>query len=149
MGKSLKLKTMAKTQDEKLAAAKACFEFNLEATELFMTSDLECFFNKNNAANHASGLDERTLDHFTRSTDPVADPALVTSETAVTTVDDGMVTGEAETVQAEPAAVAADETTTPVQDETAVAGAEDAVKHIVEEIVDEVEKTLHIGNKKA
>jgi hypothetical protein len=101
---------MANTQ-QKLDAAKACFDYNKAAIECYVTGDLTVFFNKNHAANHAAGLEVKTIDHFTRSADAqVAEP-----------------------VEETPAE--------PVEEP----GHEDAIKHIVEEIVDEVEHVLHIG----
>jgi hypothetical protein len=59
---------------EKAKAAKACFDFNPLINTIFVTSNLSCFLKRNDAVNHARGLDDKEIDVFIRSNDdPVID----------------------------------------------------------------------------
>jgi hypothetical protein len=132
---------MANTQS-KLDAAKACFDFNQDATEVFITDDLACFFNNNRAVNHASGLVTKDIDHYTRSTDAIADPVIIaTTQPGVAPADPSSTRANTPDVAVVAPVAAAG---APVADETAAAAPaaeskEDTVKHLIEEMVDKVE----------
>ena len=178
---------------EKLEAAKACFDYNTNATECYVTSDLSCFLAKNHAANHAAKIGDRELDLYIKDENgdtvaktpeveqpqvesykidgqhfgnqaaidaankpaeetPVVEQTPAVEETPV--VEETPAVQETPVVEETPAveeAPAVEETPvveeTPAVEETPVAEAEDAIKHVVEEIVDQVEKLTGTGKK--
>jgi hypothetical protein len=52
---------------QKAEAAKACFDFNPLVNTLYVTSNLGCFLKRNDAVNHARGLDDKEIDVFIRA----------------------------------------------------------------------------------
>jgi hypothetical protein len=52
---------------EKAEAAKACFDYNPPVNTVYVTSNLGCFLKRNDAVNHARGLDNKEIDVFIRS----------------------------------------------------------------------------------
>ncbi|MEB0248841.1 hypothetical protein QN344_01780 [Mucilaginibacter sp. 5B2] len=57
---------------QRAEAAKACFDFNKKnLNTVNVTSDLECFGDRNAAVNHARGLEDSSIDVFDREIDGI------------------------------------------------------------------------------
>jgi len=56
---------------KKAEAAKDCFEFNKKLNTVNVTSDLQCFSDRNAAVNHARTLEDSSIDVFDREIDDV------------------------------------------------------------------------------
>ncbi|PLW89988.1 hypothetical protein [Mucilaginibacter sp.] len=56
---------------QRAEAAKACFDFNKNLNTVNVTSDLECFGDRNAAVNHARGLEDSSIDVFDREIDGI------------------------------------------------------------------------------
>jgi hypothetical protein len=56
---------------QRAEAAKACFDFNKNLNTVNVTSDLECFGDRNAAVNHARTLEDSTIDVFDREIDGI------------------------------------------------------------------------------
>jgi hypothetical protein len=55
-----------KVDQKKIDAAKACFAFNKLLKTCHVTSDLECFEDRNHAVNHARTLEDKGIEVFNR-----------------------------------------------------------------------------------